>query len=158
MSGTSAVQQNSVPRWAIPATDDLMCAIGRVVYNFAQLELSAERIRRMGAGRPPCNPPSTSWVCFAAELEHAVAGAPDGEELPSQLLRLSRRYIELRIRRDALLGITPQMQLPPAEGPMTCLGPNGTTAHTWSLDEILRTARDIEFAAIEMNRLLRRLL
>jgi hypothetical protein len=156
MKETSAVQQNSAPRWVIPATDDLIYATGRVVYNFAQLELSAETMRRVGVGRPSCCLPTLSWKCFVQELEHVVAHAPDGEELPSQMLRLSRRYIELRVRRDALLGITPQMQLPRAEGSMTRLGSDGPTVHAWSLGEILRTARDIEFTAIEINRLLRR--
>ncbi|MBL6081380.1 hypothetical protein JMJ56_25625 [Belnapia sp. T18] len=150
------MQQNSAPRWVIPATDDLIYAIGRVVYNFAQLERSAETMRRLGAGRPSCRLPNLSWKCFVQELEHVVADAPDGEELPSQMLRLSRRYIELRVRRDALLGATSQMQLPQAEGSMTRLGSDGATAHAWPLNEILRTARDIELTAIEINRLLRR--
>jgi hypothetical protein len=158
MNGTIAVQQNSAPRWAIPATDELIYATGRVVYNFAQLELSAERMRGMGAGRPSCSPPELSWEHFVRELEHVVAAAPDGEELPAQLLRMSRRYIELRVRRDALLSIAPQAQLPGAEDSVTGFGSNGATPDAWSLDELLRTARDIEFAAIEINRLLRRAL
>jgi hypothetical protein len=150
------VQQNSAPHWAIPATNELITAIGRVVYNFAQLELSAERMRRGATSRAAGGSPSASWECFLAELEHAAADAPDGDELPSQLLRMSRHFVELRARRNALLGIAPQAPEPPAETPVVRAAPDEKAAHAWPLDDILRTARDIEFAAIEINRLLRR--
>ena len=157
-NGTRAVQQNSAPQWVMPATNELIVAIGRVVYNFAQLELSVERMRRVVAGRAACGPPTASWECFLAELEHAAADAPDGDELPPQLLRMSRHFVELRARRNALLGLAPQAPEPWAERPVARAAPDGRAAHAWPLDDILRTARDIEFAAIEINRLLRRIL
>jgi hypothetical protein len=91
------------------------------------------------AGRFGVGSPNLSWEQVVAELERATALAPAGEELPAQLLRVSRRYIDLRTRRDRLLG-TPSRSV---------------TANAWPLEDILSTARDIEVAAVEINRLLR---
>ena len=130
---------SAAPKWAIPATNDLIYALGRVVYNFAQLDVSAERLQRGLADRLGLGPPNISLEQTVAELEGATVREA-AEDLPSQVLRMCRRYIELKARRDELL----------------CIPSHGVVADAWSLEKTLKTAHDIEIAAIEVNRLLRR--
>ena len=50
---TRAVERSpGGPRWLLPAEDDLIRAIGRAVYGFAQLERSVERAREALDARP----------------------------------------------------------------------------------------------------------
>ena len=43
---TRMAEPSPGPRWLLPAEDDLIRAIGRAIYSFAQLERSVERARR----------------------------------------------------------------------------------------------------------------
>ena len=134
-----SLEQAATPRWALPASDDLIYVLGRIVYNFAQLDISAERMRQELAGHLCLEPPSLPWEQLIGELERAASQAPASEEFPAQVLRISRRYIDLRTRRDRLLGAPSR----------------STAANAWPLEDIRSTARDIEVAAVEINRLLR---
>ena len=140
-SGNTAgsLEQAAKPRWALPASDDLIYVLGRIIYNFVQLDISAERLRQELAGHFCLKPPDLPWEQLVGELERAVSQAPAGEEFPAQVLRISIRYIDLRTRRDRLLGAPSR----------------STAANAWPLEDIRSTARDMEVAALEINRLLR---
>lgn len=119
------------PRWVLPAEDDLIRAIGRAVYSFAQLERSVERAREALGGSPAGRPNG-----------HAPEGAAG--ETAAQLLRVLGLHRDLKERRDGLLRADPR-------------GPEGAAAAcAWDTEEILRLARASEAAAIEANRLLRK--
>ncbi len=49
---TRTAEQRPGPRWVLPAEDDLIRAIGRAVYGFAQFERSVERAREALDGPP----------------------------------------------------------------------------------------------------------
>ena len=120
------------PRWLLPADDDLIRAIGRAVYGFAQLERSVERARESLGGRPVDD----------------AAGEP-----AARLLRILDLYGGLKERRDGLLRARPHAGNGDARAP----GPDGgAAACAWRTEDVLRMARDFEAAAIEANRLLRK--
>jgi hypothetical protein len=129
---TRTVERTPGPRWLLPAEDDLIRAIGRAVYSFAQLERSVERAREALAGSN------------AGRANGHAAG-----ELGAQLSHILGRYRELKERRDGLLrgegGGAGRSGLD--SGPAAC---------AWSTEDILRVARESEAAAIEANRLLRK--
>ena len=125
---TRAVERSSAPRWLLPADDELIRAIGRAVYSFAQLERSVERARE-ALGEPPGRRP-----------DDRVAGE-------AVLLRIVAQYSDLKDRRDALFRPRPH-------GPADGVAPAAACA--WRTEDILRMARDFEAAAIEANRALRK--
>jgi hypothetical protein len=124
------------PRWLLPADDDLIRAIGRAVYGFAQLERSVERAREA--------------------LDDLRGGRPVGDaagEPATQLLRVLDLYRDLKERRDGLLRARPHG----ANGDARRPGPGGgAAACAWRTEDVLRMARDFETAAIKANRMLRK--
>ena len=144
---TRTAEQRPGPRWVLPAEDDLIRAIGRAVYGFAQFERSMERAREALDG-----PPGGRFDGGAAEdAAPALEGAAD--EPAAQLLRILVLYRGLEERRDGLLRARPHGADGDARGPGVA---GGASACAWRTEDILRMARDFEAAAIEANRLLRR--
>lgn len=129
---TRTAERSPGPRWLLPAEDDLIRAIGRAVYSFAQFERSVERARE-ALGEPPAG--------------HPEDRAPEGAagEAAAQLLRILGLHRDLKERRDGLLRADPRG-----------LGTAAGAACAWDTEEILRLARASEAAAIEANRLLRK--
>lgn len=141
------VEQRPGPRWLLPAEDDLIRAIGRAVYGFAQFERSIERAREaLGAPLGPCSDDRA--------VEDAVPAPEDAAGDPAaQLLRLLVRYRDLKAKRDGLLCARPHR---PDGGDAGRSGLDGGAAHAWRTEDVVRMARDCEAAAIEANRLLRK--
>ena len=130
------VMQVSGNRWLMPADNDLINALGRAIYNFAQLELSVDHVRRKLCGVVG----TLSVEGVAVALERDADALPWDGELVARLLRVMRRYQELKPRRDRLL----------------CLPQHGPGA--WCVTDILALAHQFEVAGIEANQVLRRYL
>ena len=124
------------PRWLLPADDDLIRAIGRAVYGFAQLERSVESAREALGG-----------------LRGERPGGDVAGERAAQLLRILDLYGGLKERRDGLLRARPHAGNGDARAPGL---DGGAAACAWRTEDVLRMARDFEAAAIEANRLLRK--
>ena len=150
---TRVVEQGPGPRWVLPAEDDLIRAIGRAVYGFALFERSVERARealgRLFGGEVGGHTKEEDAV---VALE-GMAGdrSPDGE-IAAQLLRIFGLHRDLKSRRDRLL----RVRLPDPDSDARRTGLIGGAACAWCAEDILRLARDIEAAAVETNRLLRK--
>jgi hypothetical protein len=147
------VDESSAPRWVLPAEDGLILAIGRAVYGFAQFERSVERAREaldwLLGGRSDGREAGEGALLALEGM--ANVRSPDGE-IPAQLLRIFGVYRDLKSRRDALLRFRPAN--PDAGARRSDSG--GGAACAWCAEDILRLAREIEAAAVETNRLLRK--
>ena len=148
------MDESSAPRWVLPAEDGLILAIGRAVYGFAQFERSVERARAaLGGflgGAVAGGRAAERDVVLALEAV-ASARSPDGETA-AQLLRIFGLHRDLKSRRDGLLRFRPAN---PDTGARRCASCGGA-ACAWCAEDILRLAREIEAAAVETNRLLRK--
>ena len=147
------MDESSAPRWVLPAEDGLILAIGRVVYGFAQFERSVERAREALGGLLGGRSDGHEAGEGAMLALEAVASArpPDGETA-AQLRRIYGLHRDLKSRRDGLLRI----HRPDPDSDAQRAGLLGGAACAWCVEDILRLARDIETAAVETNRLLRR--
>ena len=150
---TWTVDESSAPRWVLPAEDGLILAIGRAVYGFAQFERSVERAREaldgLLGGRSDGHEAGEAPLLALEGM--ANARSPDGETF-AQLLRIDRLHRALKSRRDGLLRI----HRPDPDSDAQRAGLVGGAACAWCVEDILRLARDIEAAAVETNRLLRK--
>ncbi len=147
------MDESSAPRWLLPVEDGLILAIGRAIYGFAQFERSVERAREalggLLSGRSDGHEAEEDALLALEGM--ASDRSPDGETA-AQLRRIFGLHRDLKSRRDRLL----RVRLP---GPDSDAQPSnllGGAACAWCAEDILRLARDIEAAAVETNRLLRK--
>ena len=147
------MDESSAPRWVLPAEDGLILAIGRAVYGFAQFERSVEHAREaldgLLGGRSDRHEAGEDALLALEGM--ANARSPDGETF-AQLLRIYGLHRDLKSRRDGLLRI----HRPDPDSDAQRAGLVGGAACAWCAEDILRLARDIEAAAVETNRLLRK--
>ncbi len=130
--------QDSGTRWIMPADTGLISALGRAIYNFAQLELCVDHVWRKLCGAIDGRIGNLPLEDVAGALEGDIGALPWEGELVAKLLHVMRRYRDLKPRRDRLL----------------CLPRHGSEA--WAAPEILAVAHAFEVAAIEANQMLRR--
>ncbi len=135
----------------MPADNDLISAIGRVIYNFAQLELCVGHIRRKlrGVARVEGISPENT----AVELEGAIGALPWDRELVARLLQILRRHRDLKLRRDRLLCLSQHESV----GTVRACG-GEVAPELWRATDILSLAHACEVATIEANQVLRRYL
>ena len=148
-----AEQRPTSPRWVLPAEDGLILAIGRAAYGFAQFERSVEHARE-ALGRPlrgRSDGHETEADAMLALEGMASARSPDGEAA-AQLRRIFGLHSDLKSRWDRLL----RGRLPDPNSDARRADLVGGAACAWCAEDILRLARDIEAAAVETNRLLRK--
>ena len=147
------MDESSAPRWLLPAEEGLILAIGRAVYGFAQFERSVERAREalggLLGGRSDGHEAERDALLALEGM--ANARSPDGGTA-AQLLRIFKLHRDLKSRRDRLL----RVRLPGPDSDAQRPGLVGGAACAWRTEDILRLARDIEAAAVETNRLLRK--
>ena len=127
-------------QWTMPVDNDLISALGRAIYNFAQLELAVGHMRQRLCDLMGGNIVALPLEDVAVVLEGDTGALPWDREVVAKLRHIMRRYRELKPKRDRLL-CAPQHDPEP-----------------WRTAEILALAHVFEVAAIDTNQALRRYL